>query len=192
MYIIHISQNYSRMRFLIIKKAQWKKTIEIIHNANPRLGGIFSIFARFIVLDSKGKTAKANQMLFYCATIKGSFNAKTLSYELHHVIKKRDIRLHNVLAFINDDYSVNIKAHERITNTCNDTNILARFVSNCMSHYVSNAKKIGFVLIDLFWLLLQIVFRIQIRQKIFDFNELINHFLPTMKYVVILSTRCWR
>ena len=136
-----------------------EKPIGIIHDATPRLGDFFAMLARFIVLDPEEKTARANQLLFHCAAIKGSLNAETLSRELHHGINERDIRLRDVLVSMNDGCSVNIKAHERISKTCNDINTLVWFVSNCMSHCASNAgKEAGFVLLDLFWSLLQKVF----------------------------------
>lgn len=141
------------------KESLAEKIIGIIHNATLWLDEFLAMLARFIVLDSQEKTAKVDQLLFHCVAIKGFLNAKNLCCELHHGINEHDIRLQDVVVSMNDGCSVDIKARKRIAKTCNEINTLVWFVANCISHFASNAgKESGFVLLNLFWSLLQKIF----------------------------------
>ena len=148
--------------------------IGIIFDATPRQGDFFAMVSCHVALCPKTKTAKARQLLIHCSNVEGSLSQHTLAAEVSHGLHARNVKHSKAVVACNDGCYTNGAAHDKfdkVTDICKkilaDSNatpahrdqIVKRFVAICISHCLSNAgDKAGFVILDLFWTLLQKVF----------------------------------
>ena len=135
------------------------KMQSIIYDATPRQGDLFGMVSRSMDANPEKRQAKAVHRLIHVSTIKGSLNAATLSAEVSVGLMARQIMHGNVPAAAMDRCFTNSASMNNINEAAQAAGEVERFASYCMSHLLCNAgDKAAFVLLELFWTLLQKIF----------------------------------
>ena len=128
-------------------------------DATPRQGDLFALVLRKIEVNAEIKRAIAVQRLAHVSTIKGSLNAATLASEVTRGLQNRRLKHEEIPAAMNDGCFTNGAAHDHIGQVADVAGKVSRMISLCLSHCANNAgEQAGFVLLDLFWTLIQKIF----------------------------------
>ena len=114
---------------------------------------------RIVTFLPKDKRASSKQVLFHCGALKGSLNAQTLAGEVTSGLVRREKTLTDVAARCMDGCYTNSAAYDIFDEASDDLGLVVALTALCLSHGINNAgEKANFVLLKLFWTLIQKVF----------------------------------
>lgn len=131
------------------------KCLGLIQDATPRQGDVFASISCYVCKDPEARTAWVSQKLMRTSFIQGNLNGGTLSCEISLSLTERRKKPSDVKVVNSDLCSTNTAAYNIIERATN----VDWLKSFCLSYCASNAgDELCFVILDLFWSLLQKVF----------------------------------